>query len=340
MTKHPAPLSSGWLDVFREGQRQSAEAHLALQRALVDSHQAYLQAFEATQAALLAAASGSPVVVGAPVQLTAPPRQLSLPPMPAAPVVVPAPAPVPAAAKGNGHGNGHAPANGHGNGHGNGNGNGNGHHKAPVLPSPSIVTPAVAKANGAADARSLLLEVVADKTGYPKESLDDAMGLESDLGIDSIKRVEILGALKDKLPGADKLDALKLAQLKTLGEIAAALRAVSGNGGAHPSPVPAAPAPTTSSTSKVVAAAGGSILPALLDVVAEKTGYPKEALSPTMALEADLGVDSIKRVEILSALKERVPALPPVDAARMAQLHTLGEIAGALEGTNGAARPF
>ena len=53
-----------------------------------------------------------------------------------------------------------------------------------------------------------------------------------------------------------------------------------------------------------------------------------------MALESDLGVDSIKRVEILSALKERVPALPTVDAVKLAQLQTLGEIAGALD------RPF
>ena len=44
---------------------------------------------------------------------------------------------------------------------------------------------------------------------------------------------------------------------------------------------------------------------ALLSVVAEKTGYPLEMLGMGMALETDLGVDSIKRVEILSALTER-----------------------------------
>jgi acyl carrier protein len=55
-----------------------------------------------------------------------------------------------------------------------------------------------------------------------------------------------------------------------------------------------------------------------------------------MALEGDLGVDSIKRVEILSALKERVPMLPTVDAMQLAQLATLGDIASALE----APRPF
>ena len=39
-------------------------------------------------------------------------------------------------------------------------------------------------------------------------------------------------------------------------------------------------------------------------VVAEKTGYPAELLEPGQALEEDLGIDSLKRVEILSALAE------------------------------------
>ena len=39
-----------------------------------------------------------------------------------------------------------------------------------------------------------LLAVVSEKTGYPQEMLDLSMDMEADLGIDSIKRVEILGA--------------------------------------------------------------------------------------------------------------------------------------------------
>ena len=45
----------------------------------------------------------------------------------------------------------------------------------------------------------------------------------------------------------------------------------------------------------------------LLEVIAEKTGYPVEMLEPGMALEADLGIDSIKRVEIFAAMADRVP---------------------------------
>ena len=50
----------------------------------------------------------------------------------------------------------------------------------------------------------------------------------------------------------------------------------------------------------------------LLEVVADKTGYPTEMLSLDMNLDSDLGIDSIKRVEILSAIQERIPELPAV----------------------------
>lgn len=63
------------------------------------------------------------------------------------------------------------------------------------------------EAAGKSDPRGQLTEalvsIVADRTGYPREMLGMDMDLEADLGIDSIKRVEILGALQDgaALPG-------------------------------------------------------------------------------------------------------------------------------------------
>ena len=41
--------------------------------------------------------------------------------------------------------------------------------------------------------------VCADKTGYPEDMIDDDMELEADLGIDSIKRVEILADVLKRL---------------------------------------------------------------------------------------------------------------------------------------------
>ena len=55
---------------------------------------------------------------------------------------------------------------------------------------------------------------------------------------------------------------------------------------------------------------GVDVAATLLSVVAEKTGYPMETLELSQSLDGDLGVDSIKRVEILSAIQEKLPRCP------------------------------
>ena len=45
-----------------------------------------------------------------------------------------------------------------------------------------------------------------------------------------------------------------------------------------------------------------------------------------MDMEADLGIDSIKRVEILGAMQEKFPDLPTIEASALAELHTLQAI--------------
>ncbi|NOX31309.1 MAG: acyltransferase domain-containing protein, partial [Actinobacteria bacterium] len=75
-----------------------------------------------------------------------------------------------------------------------------------------------------------------------------------------------------------------------------------------------------------VVAGVGDVESVLLGVVADKTGYPAEMLAMEMELEGDLGIDSIKRVEILSVMQDVVPGLPEVDTAVMAELVTLGQI--------------
>ncbi|MBX9695440.1 MAG: SDR family NAD(P)-dependent oxidoreductase, partial [Cyanobacteria bacterium] len=45
----------------------------------------------------------------------------------------------------------------------------------------------------------------------------------------------------------------------------------------------------------------------LLEIISERTGYPPEMLDPKLDLEADLGIDSIKRVEILNSFRKLLP---------------------------------
>jgi malonyl CoA-acyl carrier protein transacylase len=70
-----------------------------------------------------------------------------------------------------------------------------------------------------------LLRTVSERTGYPEDMLDLDAHMEADLGIDSIKRIEVFSALKDHhnlLEGRDEETVLEeLSGLKTLNEIIA-----------------------------------------------------------------------------------------------------------------------
>ena len=66
----------------------------------------------------------------------------------------------------------------------------------------------------------------------------------------------------------------------------------------------------------------------MLEVVSEKTGYPVASLELEMDMEADLGIDSIKRVEILGAMQARYPQLPPLRPDDLAVLRTLAQVVG------------
>ena len=57
-----------------------------------------------------------------------------------------------------------------------------------------------------------------------------------------------------------------------------------------------------------------------MSIVADKTGYPAEMLELSMGLDADLGIDSIKRVEILSALQERLPDAPVITPEHLGEI--------------------
>jgi acyl transferase domain-containing protein/NAD(P)-dependent dehydrogenase (short-subunit alcohol dehydrogenase family)/acyl carrier protein len=111
---------------------------------------------------------------------------------------------------------------------------------APAAPPPST--------SGQLDRESIttrLLDIVCKRTGYPADMLGLDMDLEADLGIDSIKRVEILGMLVDANGGQTlNVSMEKLTNLKTLRGIIDCLSAASteyakggpATGDMHPSP--------------------------------------------------------------------------------------------------------
>lgn len=178
----------------------------------------------------------------------------------------------------------------------------------------AVAATAVAvKAAPTRDIKALLLQVVSDKTGYPQEMLGMEMDLEADLSIDSIKRVEIIGTLRNELgtlaKGNTNEDMVmeQLAGIKTLSGLVSWLTEFSGADTAAATPEKNGTAPEVASKPQAKSALSLEDLQnAILNIVSEKTGYPKEMLGLDLDLEADLSIDSIKRMEIIADLKNKI----------------------------------
>ncbi|MHB1045579.1 MAG: SDR family oxidoreductase [Thermoanaerobaculia bacterium] len=303
---------SDWVLAFQETQRQTAEAHAVYQRAMAESHSSFLRVAESGMLGLTAMVTGQPLAMPAPpVARESAPRFAPDPPASApAPVQVPVhgPAavevPTPLAATLEAPPAPSAPP-----------------VVAPPAPatSPAAHVPAPAAATSDVDLVALMLAVVAEKTGYPADMLNLGMDLEGDLGIDSIKRVEILSAVADQVPELRSVDMGHMGTLRTLGAIVDYMKGLAPQ-------QPAAPPAKSAATS------GVDLVALMLAVVAEKTGYPADMLNLGMDLEGDLGIDSIKRVEILSAVADQVPELRSVDMGHMGTLRTLGAIVEYMKG--------
>ncbi|HZI58486.1 MAG TPA: SDR family oxidoreductase, partial [Verrucomicrobiae bacterium] len=292
-------VQHAWVQAYQEAQRQTADAHVAYQRAMAESHMAFLKTTEASFAGLSALLAGesragalslpsASIAVPAPMEFVAPPAVST-----SAPIASVTQANIsPHAAL--------APPS--------------------IQPSAPTTAPSPAVSVPGANLEALLLEVVSQKTGYPVEMLGSHMDMEADLGIDSIKRVEILSAMSERAPGLRDVKMTEFATLRTLGQIVEHMRVQIG-GAEHTK------TGTNGSAPKEVKPASVNLEALLLEVVSQKTGYPAEMLGAHMDLESDLGIDSIKRVEILSAMSERTPGLHEVKMTEFATLRTLGQIA-------------
>ncbi|MEH2286236.1 beta-ketoacyl synthase N-terminal-like domain-containing protein [Nostoc sp.] len=220
-------------------------------------------------------------------------------------------------------------------------------------PAAIIAAPVSGATIDVVDLDKNLLAITSDKTGYPVEMLEMDMDMEADLGIDSIKRVEILGALQEMYPNLPKPNVEELAELRTIGQVveylqSQASRSISVEIAIHEvqqateivvEAVPVVEVVTSPESSIVVAFNTELVVTdefadlgqTLLAITSDKTGYPVEMLELEMDMEADLGIDSIKRVEILGAMQEMYPNLPKPNIEELGELRTIGQIVDYLQ---------
>jgi polyketide-type polyunsaturated fatty acid synthase PfaA len=217
-----------------------------------------------------------------------------------------------------------------------------------------------------ADLDKNLLAITSEKTGYPVEMLDLDMDMEADLGIDSIKRVEILGAMQEMYPDLPQPNVEELTEKRTIGQIVDYLQSHASKSISFEATTSTlikdldnqvlqsttteliveteieTPTPELYGHSNTVSPSTPKVTPeteepdnnndvtslgqTLLTITSEKTGYPVEMLDLDMDMEADLGIDSIKRVEILGAMQEMYPNLPQPNVEELGELRTIGQI--------------
>jgi acyl transferase domain-containing protein/acyl carrier protein/NAD(P)-dependent dehydrogenase (short-subunit alcohol dehydrogenase family) len=179
----------------------------------------------------------------------------------------------------------------------------------PVAAAPAaIVQPAPAPAAPPRDEVQVkVMQIIAEKTGYPMDMLDLELDLEADLGIDTVKQAEMFAAIREAYD-IPREDNLKLRDFPTLAHVvqfvydrkpdlkAAAAAAAAA---AVPQPVLAA-APAQTAQPSIA----NEVQVKVMQIIAEKTGYPMDMLDPELDLEADLGIDTVKQAEMFAAIRE------------------------------------
>ena len=167
-----------------------------------------------------------------------------------------------------------------------------------------------------------ILELVVEKTGYPKDMLDLDLDLEADLGVDTVKQAEMFAAIRE-IYNIPRDESRKLRDYPTLAHVIRFVFEKRPDLAGTPAPsqpaqlgtpqqAPVSPAssekisqpiPTQANTAELTGRSGDAIREKVLDIVAEKTGYPKDMLDLDLDLEADLGIDTVKQAEMFAAIR-------------------------------------
>jgi len=150
-----------------------------------------------------------------------------------------------------------------------------------------------------------ILALMVEKTGYPKDMLDLDLDLEADLGVDTVKQAEMFAAIRE-IYNIPRDENRKLRDYPTLAHVIRFVQekrpdlgpTVSAHGKVESTPTPRPIEAPSSEPAKEDPIKGK-----VLEIVAEKTGYPKDMLDLDLDLEADLGIDTVKQAEMFAAIR-------------------------------------
>ena len=183
--------------------------------------------------------------------------------------------------------------------------------------------------------QATVIAIIADRTGYPADMLEPDLDMEADLGIDTVKQVELFGAIREKY-GLSQDEGVNLSDYPTIGSVAEYVSTrLSKEGKTVPAPKttkevssPISGPSIGSSTPEPVSAGPvkGGVEETVIAIIAEKTGYPADMLEAELDMEADLGIDTVKQVELFGAIRERY-GLSQDEGVNLSDYPTIGSVA-------------
>ena len=97
-------------------------------------------------------------------------------------------------------------------------------------------------------------------------------------------------------------------------------------------------APAVARHLEAVAPAPAGLAEIVIATIAEVTRYPRSVLRPDAELEDELGIESVKRAEIVAVLGRKLGIAPPRDGS-IGPLRTIADVVAAVEQLAGAAGP-
>ena len=193
---------------------------------------------------------------------------------------------------------------------------------------PATLAPApIATKDDASDpVKERVLALVAEKTGYPKDMLDLDLDLEADLGVDTVKQAEVFAAVRETY-NIPRDEDLKLRDFPTLARVIQFVydKRPDLAGAALSSPTAVEQSLAAPSPGAVQTVVDDQIKERVLEIVAEKTGYPKDMLDLELDLEADLGIDTVKQAEMFASVRSEYH-IPRDETMKLRDFPTLAHV--------------
>ena len=201
------------------------------------------------------------------------------------------------------------------------------------------VVPPKMSADAGDSVKERILALMVEKTGYPQDMLDLDLDLEADLGIDTVKQAEMFAAIRE-MYNIPRDENRKLRDYPTLAHVIRFVYEKRPDLTGAPALMPSSPVSSlsvsiTPTASEVLVPAltplvtpadsDGPIKKKILQIAAEKTGYPEDMLDLDLDLEADLGVDTVKQAEMFSAVRAAYN-IPRDESLKLRDFPTLAHV--------------